>query len=80
MARLFDILETPAKGWSLRRIEQRTSTDHPPMWLVEIMRDRDGVALVFENESLHVAWVRCTARADSMEAGVSDHLGEMPAS
>lgn len=80
MARVFEVLETPVKGWSLRRIEQRTSTDSPPMWLVEIMRDKDGVALIFENESLHVAWVRCTARADGMDAGVVDHLGAIPAS
>jgi hypothetical protein len=55
---LFEVLEQPAEGWVVREIKRVESTDHPVLWQVWLMRERDGWSITFENESLHVAWVR----------------------
>ncbi len=67
---LFDMIENPEPGWRTHYIRQRVSSDAPPVWEIELLREADGTAVGFENESLFVAWARATEAAHMMSAGL----------
>lgn len=68
MARLFEVLENPVEGWTIREIthiESVVDDEHP--WAIKLIRDRDGKIIEHKGPDLYVVWARAVEAARSAD-------------
>ena len=67
---IFEMIDAPEKGWVTHQIKRVTTLDSPTQWLVELIRESDGLMVSFETGELYVAWARATEKAHQIETGL----------